>query len=57
MNSRVLKRTTVPGIQARINDFLTPLIRLEERLRLPVGMSLLAVGRKVPQLDVKGARR
>jgi len=57
LNSRVLKRTTVPGIQARINDFLTPLMRLEERLRLPVGMSLLAVGRKVRQLDVKEARR
>jgi len=48
LNSRILKRTAVPGIQARINDFLTPLLRLEKMLRVPVGMSLLAVGRKMP---------
>ncbi len=46
LNSRILTRTAVPGIQARINDFLTPLLRLEEKLRPPVGMSLLAVARK-----------
>jgi SAM-dependent methyltransferase len=46
LNSRILRRTAVPGIQARINDFLTPLLRLEQKLHPPVGMSLLAVGRK-----------
>ena len=46
LNSRILRRTSVPGIQARINDLLTPLLRLEHKLRPPIGMSLLAVGRK-----------
>jgi glycosyltransferase involved in cell wall biosynthesis len=45
LNARILHRQTVPGIQARINDRLVPLLRLERRLRLPLGMSLLAVGR------------
>jgi glycosyltransferase involved in cell wall biosynthesis len=45
LNAVVLRRTSVPGFQARINDFLVPLLRLERRLHPPVGMSLLAVGR------------
>jgi glycosyltransferase involved in cell wall biosynthesis len=48
LNSRVLHRTAVPGAQAKLSDWLTPLLRLEEKLHLPVGMSLLAVGRKRP---------
>jgi SAM-dependent methyltransferase len=46
LNGRVLRRKTVPGLQARLNDLLVPLLRLEKRLRPGVGMSLLAVGRK-----------
>jgi glycosyltransferase involved in cell wall biosynthesis len=46
LNSVVLRRRAVPGIQARINDWLVPLLRLEEKLGLRVGMSMLAVGRK-----------
>jgi glycosyltransferase involved in cell wall biosynthesis len=45
LNARVLRRRTVPGIQARLNDRLVPLLRLEQRLRVPIGMSLLAVAR------------
>jgi glycosyltransferase involved in cell wall biosynthesis len=45
LNSVVLKRRAVPGIQARINDRLVPLLRLERMFGPPVGMSLLAVGR------------
>ena len=45
LNSVVLKRKAVPGIQARINDRLVPLLRLERLFGPPVGMSLLAVGR------------
>jgi len=41
----VLKRTAVPGIQARLNDWLVPWLRLERRFGPPVGMSLLAVAR------------
>ena len=46
LNSRVLKRRSVPYFQARINDFLVPLLRLEKYCCLPWGMSLLAIGRK-----------
>src|SRR5262245_58215237 len=46
LNSCLLKRKIVPGLQARLNDFLVPLLRLEKYFTLPWGMSLLAVGRK-----------
>jgi glycosyltransferase involved in cell wall biosynthesis len=46
LNSRVLRRTAVPGIQAKLNDYLVPVFRLEERLRPRVGMSLLVVARR-----------
>jgi glycosyltransferase involved in cell wall biosynthesis len=45
-NGRLLRRKSVPGLQARLNDLLVPILRLERRLDLPFGMSLLAVGRK-----------
>lgn len=46
LNSCLLKRATVPGVQGRFNDFLVPLLRLERHLTLPWGMSLMTVGRK-----------
>jgi glycosyltransferase involved in cell wall biosynthesis len=46
LNSRILRRRVVPGFQTRINDLLTPLLRLEERFKPPIGLSLLAVGCK-----------
>jgi len=45
LNARVLRRRSVPGLQARVNDRLVPLLRLERLLKPPIGMSLLAVGR------------
>lgn len=50
LNARVLRRSAVPGFQSRLNDLLVPLLRLERYVRLPFGMSLLAVGRK-PLVD------
>jgi SAM-dependent methyltransferase len=46
LNSCLLKRQAVPSLQARLNDLLVPLLRLEANLTLPWGMSMLAVGRK-----------
>jgi glycosyltransferase involved in cell wall biosynthesis len=46
LNSCLLRRKTVPGIQARLNSSLVPLLRFEKHFSLPWGMSLLAVGRK-----------
>jgi len=46
LNSVVLKRRAVPGIQARINDLLVPWLRVEQKLGIPVGMSMLVVGKR-----------
>jgi len=46
LNSRLLRRRAVPGVQARLSGLLVPWLRLEERLNLGWGMTLLAVGRK-----------
>jgi SAM-dependent methyltransferase len=55
VNSRLLRRRAVPGLQIRLYDRIAPLLaRLESNIKLPVGMSLLAVARAVP---VPGANR
>lgn len=46
LNGRILGRKSVPGVQARLNSMLVPLLRMERRLGLPWGLSLLAVGRR-----------
>jgi SAM-dependent methyltransferase len=47
VNGRVLKRRVLPPLQLRVYDRLAPtLASLEARVKLPVGMSLLAVGRR-----------
>ncbi|MFI5396639.1 MAG: glycosyltransferase [Candidatus Binatia bacterium] len=46
VNARLLRRRAVPAFQARINDLLVPLFRLEDHLNCRVGLSLLAVGRR-----------
>jgi 2-polyprenyl-3-methyl-5-hydroxy-6-metoxy-1,4-benzoquinol methylase len=50
LNGKVLGRESVPGMQARIADRLVPLYRLERRLNLPFGLSLIAVARR-PEAD------
>src|SRR5262249_34328962 len=46
LNSVVLRRRAGPGVQARLDDLLVPVLRLEDRRGLRVGMSLLVVGRR-----------
>ncbi len=46
INAVLLGRSTVPGLQARLVNFLVPLLRLEQKFSPPFGMALLAVGRK-----------
>ena len=46
LNGKVLRRRVLPGAQVKLFDLLVPIFRLEERLRLPFGLSLIAVGRK-----------
>jgi glycosyltransferase involved in cell wall biosynthesis len=47
LNSVLLRRTRVPGLQLRLQNLLVPLLRAESRLALPFGLSVIAVGRKV----------
>lgn len=47
VNGRVLKRRVLPPLQLRVYDRLAPtLASLESKVELPVGMSLLAIGRR-----------
>ncbi len=46
LNGRVLKRRSVPGLQARLANLLVPLYRFERRLGLPFGLSVIAVARR-----------
>jgi len=55
INSVVLRRGTVPGLQARVANLLVPWLRIERRWRPPRGMALLAVGRKVRDGEPKPA--
>jgi 2-polyprenyl-3-methyl-5-hydroxy-6-metoxy-1,4-benzoquinol methylase len=43
LNGTILKRRSVPGMQARIANLLIPLYRLEQKLGLPFGLSIIAV--------------
>ncbi len=49
VNSRILRRTTFPPVQLALYDRLVPLFRLESRLHLPFGMSLIVVAQKSPR--------
>ena len=46
LNSVLLRRTRVPGFQLRFQNLAVPLLRAETGLRLPFGLSLIAVGRR-----------
>ena len=47
LNGRILRRRHVPLLQAKINNLLTPLLRLERMFRIPFGLSLVVVARRV----------
>ena len=46
MNGKILRRKMLPKNQLAFFDLLVPFLRFERRLRIPFGLSLLAVGRK-----------
>lgn len=50
-NFVILRRRTVPGLQARLADWIVPWLGLEQRWQPRWGMALIAVGRKVRQVD------
>jgi SAM-dependent methyltransferase len=51
LNSVLLRRRTVPGLQARLVNWIVPWLRLERHWEPRRGMALIAVGRKVRQVD------
>ena len=46
LNSVVLRRTRVPGVQVHLQNVLVPILRAESALPLPFGLSLIAVARR-----------
>ncbi|MDG2307458.1 MAG: glycosyltransferase [Candidatus Binatia bacterium] len=46
VNGRLLKRNSVPGMQARVADRLVPFFKLERKLNLPFGLSLISVAKR-----------
>jgi glycosyltransferase involved in cell wall biosynthesis len=50
-NGRVLRRRHVPSFQAKINNLVVPLLRLERALHLPFGLSLVVVARRRERND------
>ena len=46
LTSRLLRRDLLPIRQVKLYDRLTPILRLEDRVRLPIGMSLVAIGQR-----------
>jgi len=45
-NGRILRRRHVPSFQAKINNLMVPLLRLERALHIPFGLSLVVVARR-----------
>ncbi|MEO8605327.1 MAG: glycosyltransferase [bacterium] len=46
LNAKILRRSSVPGVQARVASALVPWLRFERRFDLRRGMSLLVVARR-----------
>jgi glycosyltransferase involved in cell wall biosynthesis len=46
VNSVILRRTRVPGLQLYLHNLLVPLLRAEAAVSLPFGLSLIAVARR-----------
>jgi glycosyltransferase involved in cell wall biosynthesis len=51
LNSVMLRRRAVPGLQARLVNWVVPWLGLERRWNPGWGMALIAVGRKARQVD------
>ena len=47
LNSVLLRRTKVPGLQLHLQNLLVPFLRAEAAFPLPFGLSLIAVARRV----------
>lgn len=50
VNSRILRRKILPRNQLRLFNLLVPLLKVEGKIRIPFGMSLVLVAKKSAQL-------
>ncbi|HEV8132447.1 MAG TPA: class I SAM-dependent methyltransferase, partial [Acidobacteriota bacterium] len=46
LNGKVLKRTALPGVQLRLFNWLVPLFKVEEKIGIPFGVSLIAIAER-----------
>jgi SAM-dependent methyltransferase len=46
LNGKIFRRKTLPAIQLRLFDWLVPLFKLEEKIGIPFGVSLIAIAEK-----------
>jgi len=46
VNGKILRRKMLPKNQMKLFDLLVPLLKLEDHMRIPCGLSLLAVAKK-----------
>jgi len=53
-NGRILRRRHVPSLQAKINNLLVPLLKLERLCKIPFGLSLIVVARRVASDESHG---
>ena len=51
LNGHILRRRHIPGFQAKLNNLLVPLLRLERALGVPFGLSLVVVARRVARQE------
>ena len=49
LNGRILRRRHVPTFQAKLNNLLVPLLRLERALHVPFGLSLIVIARRADE--------
>lgn len=55
LNGKILRRETVPGVQARVANRLVPLFRLEQKLHLPFGLSVIAIAKRTRPAELVAA--
>jgi len=46
ISSKIFKRELIPSYHLKVFNLITPLLKLEKRIRIPIGLSLIAVGKK-----------
>jgi len=54
INGRILKRRVLPSFQLRLFTLLHPLLKLEQYIKTPFGLSVVAIARKPVESEQTG---